>query len=53
MLRRDTHMVIAHIGPGRAYMLRGGELTQLTRSPFAPSKCDAPSSQLLLWKTSP
>jgi protein phosphatase len=31
MLWRDTHTAIAHIGNTRAYMLRGGELTQLTR----------------------
>jgi protein phosphatase len=31
MLWRDTHATIAHIGNTRAYMLRGGELTQLTR----------------------
>jgi protein phosphatase len=31
MLWRDTHAAIAHIGSARAYMLRGGELTQLTR----------------------
>jgi serine/threonine protein phosphatase PrpC len=31
MLWRDTHTAIAHIGNMRAYMLRGGELTQLTR----------------------
>lgn len=30
MLWRDTHAAIAHIGNTRAYMLRGGELTQLT-----------------------
>jgi protein phosphatase len=31
MLWRGTHAAIAHIGSTRAYMLRGGELTQLTR----------------------
>jgi PPM family protein phosphatase len=31
MLWRDTHTAIAHIGNTRAYMLRSGELTQLTR----------------------
>jgi PPM family protein phosphatase len=31
MLWRDTHTAIAHIGNTRAYMLRAGELTQLTR----------------------
>lgn len=31
MLWSGTHVVIAHIGTTRAYMLRGGELTQLTR----------------------
>jgi PPM family protein phosphatase len=31
MLWRHTHTAIAHIGNTRAYMLRGGELTQLTR----------------------
>jgi protein phosphatase len=31
MLWRDTHAAIAHIGSTRAYMLRDGELTQLTR----------------------
>ena len=31
MLWRGTHVAIAHIGDTRAYMLRGGELTQLTR----------------------
>ena len=31
MLWRGTHAAIAHIGNTRAYMLRGGELTQLTR----------------------
>lgn len=31
MLWRDTHMAIAHIGNTRAYMLRRGELTQITR----------------------
>jgi protein phosphatase len=31
MLWRGTHAVIAHIGSTRAWMLRGGELTQLTR----------------------
>jgi protein phosphatase len=30
MLWRDSHAAIAHIGSSRAYMLRGGELTQLT-----------------------
>lgn len=31
MLWRDTHAAIAHIGDMRAYMLRDGELTQITR----------------------
>jgi protein phosphatase len=31
MLWQDTHAAIAHIGNMRAYMLRGGGLTQLTR----------------------
>jgi PPM family protein phosphatase len=31
MLWRDAHAAIAHIGATRAYLLRGGELTQLTR----------------------
>jgi PPM family protein phosphatase len=31
MLWRGAHAAIAHIGSTRAYMLRGGELTQLTR----------------------
>jgi protein phosphatase len=31
MLWRDTHAMIAHVGSTRAYMLREGELTQLTR----------------------
>jgi len=31
MLWRGTHAAIAHVGNTRAYMLRGGELTQLTR----------------------
>jgi PPM family protein phosphatase len=31
MLWRDTHTAIAHIGNTRAYMLRSGELTQMTR----------------------
>ena len=31
MLWRDAHAAIAHIGSTRAYMLRGGERTQLTR----------------------
>lgn len=31
MLWRDTHAAIAQIGATRAYMLRAGELTQLTR----------------------
>lgn len=31
MLWRGTRAAIAHIGSTRAYMLRGGELTQLTR----------------------
>lgn len=31
MLWRDTHAVIAHVGSTRAYLLREGELTQLTR----------------------
>lgn len=31
MLWRDTHAAIAHIGDTRAYLLRGGTLTQLTR----------------------
>jgi len=31
MLWRGAHVAIAHIGSTRAYMLRGGELTQLTR----------------------
>lgn len=30
MLWQDIHAVIAHVGDTRAYMLRGGELTQLT-----------------------
>jgi protein phosphatase len=32
MLWRDTHAAIAQIGTTRAYMLRGGELTQLTET---------------------
>jgi len=31
MLLQGTHAAIAHIGSTRAYLLRGGELTQLTR----------------------
>jgi PPM family protein phosphatase len=31
MLWQDTHAAIAHIGSTRAYMLRGDDLTQLTR----------------------
>lgn len=40
MLWRDTHAAIAHIGSTRAYMLRSGELTQLT--------CDHTLGQILL-----
>jgi serine/threonine protein phosphatase PrpC len=40
MLWRGTHAAIAHIGSTRAYMLRDGELTQLT--------CDHTLGQLLV-----
>ena len=31
MLRRGSHLALVHIGDTRAYVLRGGELSQLTR----------------------